>query len=174
MSEKEELIVNINNSFESIRKVEVIETEILLNLDKRRKARGVGSFILFYLVGTAIGGLIMVMFSHIQALGGLVAFSLFLLPILMPIVTRIMRTKQFDKKIDELNETLVKAKSDPSLSWLPMAYRDSVSFQFIASYIQNMRANNLQEAINLFETEKHQARLEENAKYAKTTKISLF
>lgn len=172
MNEKEVLIANISGSFESMRVVEAIEAEFILTLTKRAKARGVGRFILFYLVGAALGGLIMMMFAHVEAISGVIAFSMFILPILLPIVMRIMSTKNYDKKLNKLNEELVNAKNNPSLYWLPMAYRDSFSFKNIVSYIENMRANTLQEAINLLETEKHQARLEENAKYA--TKFSIF
>ena len=172
MNEREILIADISGSFESMRVVEAIEAEFILTLSKRAKARGVGRFILFYLVGAALGGLIMMMFANSQAAGSLIGFALFILPILLPIVMRIMSTKTYDKKLNKLNEELVTAKNNPSLCWLPMAYRDSFSFKNIATYVQNMRANTLQEAINLLETEKHQARLEENAKYA--TKFSIF
>ncbi|MBQ8107903.1 MAG: hypothetical protein IJ129_04065, partial [Ruminococcus sp.] len=39
-------------------------------------------------------------------------------------------------------------------------YRDATSFAMILSYLENMRANTLRDAINLLETEKHQARVE--------------
>lgn len=61
---------------------------------------------------------------------------------------------------ETLESTLVSLKNDPTLSWLPYDYRDSTSFTYLYSYLTNMRANNLTEAINLYETEKHQARLE--------------
>ena len=51
-------------------------------------------------------------------------------------------------------------KQDATLSWLPYDYRDATSFAMILSYLENMRANTLREAINLLETEKHQARVE--------------
>ena len=51
-------------------------------------------------------------------------------------------------------------KQDATLSWLPYDYRDATSFAMILSYLENMRANTLKEAINLLETEKHQARVE--------------
>lgn len=49
---------------------------------------------------------------------------------------------------------------DPLMSWLPNDYRNS-SYAFkIIEYLSNMRAKTLQEALNLLETEKHQATME--------------
>lgn len=70
------------------------------------------------------------------------------------------KVKQFKSKISECEETLENLKKDNSLAWLPYDYRDFTSFAYIFQYIQNSRANSLKEAINLYETEKHQARLE--------------
>ncbi len=172
MNEKDELIANINASFDIMKKIEILENGILMYSDKRRKARGVGSFILFYIVGAVLGGLLMMVLSNIPffaygPMSGLIAFSMFILPILVPILARIMRSKQCENEINKLNAQLTTYKNDPVLYWLPAAYRDSFSFTQIASYIQNMRANNIQEAINLLETEKHQARLELNARYGR-------
>ena len=59
-----------------------------------------------------------------------------------------------------LENTLLSLKNDPVLLWLPYDYRDSTSFTYLYTYLTNLRANSLKEAINLYETEKHQERLE--------------
>jgi len=51
-------------------------------------------------------------------------------------------------------------KNDASLAWLPYDYRDPTYFAMMYGYVKNMRANSLSEAINLLETEMHQARVE--------------
>ena len=51
-------------------------------------------------------------------------------------------------------------KNEPAILWLPYNYRTSFAYAYLVSYVTDMRANNLQEAINLFETEMHQFRLE--------------
>lgn len=51
-------------------------------------------------------------------------------------------------------------KNDAALAWLPYNYRDSTFFAMMYGYVTNMRANTLSEAINLLETEMHQARVE--------------
>ena len=50
--------------------------------------------------------------------------------------------------------------SDPLMSWLPSDYRNSSDAFKVIEYLSNMRAKTLQEALNLLETEKHQATLE--------------
>lgn len=172
MTERDELVANISASLEAMKKIEFYENELEYLSENRRKARGVGSFVLFYLVGAVLGGLLMMIFANVNDMSGLIVFSMFILPILVPIIARIIRTKHYDKKIAETTPELIEAKNTPVLNWLPVTYRNSVSFSYIASYIQNMRANTLAEALNLFETEKHQARLE--AKATSITKISLF
>lgn len=79
----------------------------------------------------------------------------------------VKRRKKYLKQVDECTKnkqsyetTLQSLKNDPSLSWLPYDYRDGTSFTYLYTYLTNMRANTLTEAINLYETEKHQARLE--------------
>lgn len=50
--------------------------------------------------------------------------------------------------------------SDPLMSWLPHDYRNSTYAFKIIEYLSNMRAKTLQEALNILETEKHQAAME--------------
>lgn len=50
--------------------------------------------------------------------------------------------------------------ADPAISWLPNDYRNSTCARKILEYLANMRATTLQEAINLLETERHQATME--------------
>lgn len=57
-------------------------------------------------------------------------------------------------------DELAKICSDPMLSWLPPDYRYCLAIDKITGYLYNMRAKTLQEALNLFETEKHQFNME--------------
>ncbi len=50
--------------------------------------------------------------------------------------------------------------ADPAISWLPPDYRNSSFARKIIEYLYNMRAKTLQEALNLFETEKHRETME--------------
>ena len=69
------------------------------------------------------------------------------------------KVRQLKDKISECNEIIEDLKKDSAIAWLPYDYRDSTAFAYIFQYVQNFRANSLKEAINLYETEKHQARL---------------
>lgn len=79
--------------------------------------------------------------------------------IMVSVICSKIKNNHLSKIADE-RAALEKAKSNIALDWLPYDYRESVAFAYIYSYLQNQRAHNLTEAINLFETEKHQARLE--------------
>ncbi|MDE6088393.1 MAG: hypothetical protein K2G25_08415 [Oscillospiraceae bacterium] len=70
------------------------------------------------------------------------------------------KAKKLELLKNNYEQELETLKNDSTLSWLPYDYRDSISYAYLFSYLNNMRANNLGEAINLYETEKHQARLE--------------
>jgi uncharacterized Zn finger protein (UPF0148 family) len=64
------------------------------------------------------------------------------------------------EEIGRYSKELEVLKNDGTIQWLPYDYRDSTAFAYIYSYLTNLRASNLKEAINLYETEKHQQRLE--------------
>lgn len=177
MTEREELSKKINDSFDIMKQIDVCEDEIILNMKKRKKAKGIGRFILLFIICACIAAIPFSIFSAIpfinDTLLAIPAFAVcFLFPIITPLILGNKSAAKYDKKIAELQAKLTEYQNSPLLSWLPMTYRDTVSYSYISSYIEDMRANTLQEAINLFETEKHRARLEENAKH--TTKISFF
>ena len=69
--------------------------------------------------------------------------------------------KNAENRIAVLNTEIQTLKSDKTLEWLPNQYRDPFAFANMFSYMLNMRASNLKEAINLYEMELHQARLEQ-------------
>ena len=50
--------------------------------------------------------------------------------------------------------------ADPAISRFPPDYRNSVYARKNIEYLTNMRAKTLQEALNLLETEMHQAKME--------------
>lgn len=63
-------------------------------------------------------------------------------------------------KVSEIQQDISKLEKDDSLKWLPSQYVNTRAYNAIYAYTLTKRANNLQEALNLFETEEHQARLE--------------
>lgn len=82
---------------------------------------------------------------------------------ILAIVNRIKRKE----RQPIIEQELDKIHNDPSLSWLPSDYRNSIVAGKIIEYLANMRAKTLQEALNLLETEMHQARLEQEVENIK-------
>ena len=64
------------------------------------------------------------------------------------------------KLLAEAGADLDRAHANPALSWLPPKYRNTIYINKIIEYLANMRAKTLQEAVNLLETEIHQATME--------------
>ena len=92
-----------------------------------------------------------------------------------------------NKKIDTTNETIVKSNKTIQVQeqavlndlqqvqtvyrervgyWYPDNYCSVEAVEFFYNVIQNYRADNLKEAINLYETTLHQRRVEDNQKQA--------
>lgn len=83
------------------------------------------------------------------------------------IIYAIRLSKKRNKLVEEneennkvIKQEIYELQCDKSLEWLPANYRAPIPFDYIYRYLLDKRANNLQEALNLFETELHQARME--------------
>ena len=70
------------------------------------------------------------------------------------------KAAEYKQQVQAKPRELETLKNDAVLTWLPYNYRNSTAFAMMYGYLNNMRANNLTEAINLLETEMHQARVE--------------
>ena len=70
------------------------------------------------------------------------------------------KAAEYKQQVQAKQRELETLKNDAALTWLPYNYRNSTAFAMMYNYLNNMRANNLTEAINLLETEMHQARVE--------------
>ena len=71
--------------------------------------------------------------------------------------------KENEENNKSIKQEIYELQCDKSLDWLPVNYREPIPFDCIYRYLLDKRANNLQEALNLFETELHQARMEQIA-----------
>lgn len=71
-----------------------------------------------------------------------------------------MNHKKRKKLLAAAEAELDRAHANPALSWLPPEYRNTIYINKIIEYLANMRAKTLQEALNLLETEIHQATME--------------
>lgn len=150
MDEKEILLGNISNSTKIMEQIQQWETELLLATQKQTNVKKLRWFVLASIICVFIVGI-----------GGSAAAAVFsLAPFAILIFARITVSSSCKIRINKANKQLEILRNDPVLFWLPPLYRHSNAFNYIAEYVVNMRANTLQEALNLYETEQHQARVE--------------
>lgn len=157
VDEKQFLMNQMENSFPAMTRIKESEDKIVALEDAAKKAK-YNSSTVSVAVGFAICAIVkffgmmkvpLIAAIILGVIGG-IAFS----------VTFSKKRKDIERQISEETTTLNNYKQDSSLSWLPYDYRSGVSFVYLYTYIHNLRANTLTEAINLFETEMHQARME--------------
>ena len=151
-SEKEQLIADITNSYNIMQQIELCESTYEQIEEKHEKLASGKLILLVLFVAVFLAALLLDkhIFGGIIVAAATVAFFFL----------RSRKLKAYKRQMEAALSEAARLKADSSLSWLPLAYRDTTAFQYISSYIANMRANSLQEAINLYETEKHQARVE--------------
>ncbi|MDE6004445.1 MAG: zinc ribbon domain-containing protein [Oscillospiraceae bacterium] len=164
-SERELVLHNMENSFSvmtAIKEKEIqiasYEETIAHEQKEARMLQTIGFFAIGYFICIFIGA-----FSDSGEVFTTLGVIIFVAFGILGIVNRIHHKKKAAKFIEKkgiCDQELEMLKNDAVLSWLPYDYRDSTSFAYLFSYLNNMRASNLKEAINLYETEKHQARLE--------------
>ena len=169
--ELETLKSNISRSYNVMSAIKQKENQVYAANVKLRKYRIIpaikrllkifGLCILVYIIAGILPSLGGILFLGIR-IDYIFLHVIFLLPfsfIIVPILFK-KKSNNIKRELQELENELANLKSDNSLSWLPYSYRDSKSYNCIASYILNLRATSLKDAINLYETEKHQSRVE--------------
>ncbi|MCR5518229.1 MAG: zinc-ribbon domain-containing protein [Lachnospiraceae bacterium] len=175
--ELETLKTNISRSYNVMSAIKQKENQVYAANVKLRKYRIIPAIKrLLKIFGLCI--LVDIIAGILPSLGGILFLGIriddiftqvtYLLPfsfIIVPILFK-MKSNNIKRKLQGLENELANLKSDNSLSWLPYSYRDSKSYNCIASYIINQRATSLKDAINLYETEKHQSRVEMLSKEA--------
>lgn len=159
MNEREELMKKIVACSTVMEKIKSYEDGITGLQEKKKKVKGVGAFIIMFILFMLLASLLSVLYE-IPLIGGVIVIVSLFIPFVCPFVLRAIIAKKLDEEIAEYETLLAETKTNELLEWLPLTYRDYTSYSYISSYIQNMRANNLQEALNLFETEIHRAKLE--------------
>lgn len=156
MNEREQLLSNIDNGSETMVAISDKEVECLTLEKKIEKLKplcglkGIFAYVLFAFAFCAIAIPTQPTLSFFVLIG----FSILCVAIAKN------KQKSLYKQIDKINEEIAVLQNDSSLSWLPVKYRRTIPYNHIAEYVADMRANNLQEALNLYEAELHQARLE--------------
>ena len=150
MEEKEQLISAINGSAAIVSKLDVIEDKISAAEENIEKVK---PKLIMHII--AVIGAILVPKGVPYTQCGLIIVGIYACAWAYVILTK--------KKLASLQAEYQTAQNDPSISWVPVDYRDSFSISKIAEYIRNNRADTLRECINMLETEMHQNRVENAA-----------
>lgn len=156
MNEREQLLSNITNCAETMKAIGRKEDEcdsLEKKIEKFKPLCGKKGILIYLVVAFAFCA-IAIPKQLTLCLIVLIGF-----PILCVFIAK-NKQKSMHKNIDKINEEIIVLQNNFSLSWLPAKYRLTVPYHHIAEYVSDMRANNLKEALNLYETELHQARLE--------------
>ena len=133
--------------------IEEKEEQIEKTKEKARKRYVVLWSFIGFMITCILEGIIGTALASVFFFGG-IAFGVWRM------ISKKKESAALEAEKQTLENTLLSLKNDPVLLWLPYDYRDSTSFTYLYTYLTNLRANSLKEAINLYETEKHQERLE--------------
>ena len=159
-----DLLALMNTSFEAMTRIKNQEDRIE-DCDNRIAREGkkirFGRVLLFGLIGFIVGLFFDSLFDRFNTtVTALIGFVIGAVGGVALNIIHGNKQKEIQKEREIKVGELEGLKTDPAIAWLPYDYRDSISFAYIYRNVQNMRANNLTEAINVYETDKHQARLE--------------
>ena len=164
MFDREQLLVLFQQSAPAMNAMQAAENKLVESDQLREKYARFGKLSIFKVFAALIIFFILgELLTDAFKMDEIIVFpALIVIFLLIHIVNKIMM-KRYEKVLAEAAAEIERIKADPSLSWLPYNYRSSVEFGLIVGYINNMRAHNLTDAINLLETEMHRARVELNS-----------
>ena len=162
MSEKEQLIANLNASEEAIRLLEEKESMVTHNAVKyvnEIKSQGSSSgarvgklfiyFILCNWLGVAVWGIAYMALEKIWEPLAKLAFPLLFSGLALWIYLCIIKPKMKEKNATSAMDELEALKQSPQLSWLPYDYRNSADIETIREAVQYDRVDSLREALQL-------------------------
>ena len=165
MDEREQLLACANQSATAIKELENCENKYLYLWGKEQKFKKREGWVW---LGMILGSLL-TLGALTQLLSGKISVSGILGDIIGMLIAAavtalcvwvFMNHLKRKKLIAEANAEIDRAQANPALSWIPPKYRVTTYIYKMIEYLQNMRAKTLQEAINLLETEIHQATME--------------
>ncbi len=162
MDERQQLLACANNCKSLLDDMARREDEYSYLFEKERKFKNrIGWIILGLIFGPllALVGFID-FFVHPKAIAVSLTITLICLAITVLSVLAIVNHNKRKARMPVIVEEHAALCADPAISWLPPDYRNASLARKIIEYLYNMRAKTLQEAINLLESEKHQATME--------------
>lgn len=166
MDERQQLLACAKASTQVLNEMERCESEYAYLLQKESKFKKRAGWVwagLIFCPLLALGGIIDLISNAALSAGGRQWDIIGTLISLGVAALCFMSIKNHNKRKARIPVVLNKHDelcSDPLMSWLPNDYRNSSDAFKIIEYLSNMRAKTLQEALNLLETEKHQATME--------------
>ena len=144
--EKEELLQRINKSVPLM--AELAKAENVISDYPKVKSKAY-KWIMLSLWPAFLGILFLVGF--LTATEDKLKFFLITLILFVPTTLAIVAFIKKKQKYDEAVKKSKDIENDPTLSWLPISYRNSYAFSYISDYITSGRADTLKEALNDFE-----------------------
>lgn len=162
MSEKEQLIANLNASEEAIRLLEEKESSYAQNAVKyvnEIKSQGSSSgsrigklfvsFVLCNFLSLAVWGIVYMALEKIWEPLAKLAFPLLFSGLALWIYLCIIKPKMKEKNATSAMDELEALKQSPQLSWLPYDYRNTADIEIIREAVQYDRVDSLREALQL-------------------------
>lgn len=162
MDERQQLLVCANNCASLLDNMERCENEYDYLTEKEAKFKKRAGWVWAGLIlcPFLVLGCLIDMIEHRRAPGSDIVGLIICIVVTGLCVMSIKNHNKRKARMPVVLNELTALCGDPAISWLPPDYRNSVYARKIIEYLVNMRAKTLQEAINLLETEKHQATME--------------
>ena len=161
MSEKDQLMQNINASIPIAQQMVQVENEIAQieeKIEKKKKFWGGMKIVAIIAAVIFVLGILMI------ASGTKFDISiLFPIPFIVIYILHLIIMNKVKKQIEPLNQKLTALRAEPSLAWLPDKYRDGGCIYKIAEYVNNGRADSMKAALDLLEEDIHRQQMEEAA-----------
>lgn len=159
MSEKEQIIQNVNAAIPVAKQMAELEAEVAENTEKEKKSRSSKwLFVIPLFFGAA--ALMQLMRGNIAQV---LVFAVITAVLCFIILSLKNKHKKCEQALAESKKKLELIKTDPALSWLPAQYRNPACVNNIMDYIQTGRADTMKELFNLLDEDIHRQRMENAA-----------
>lgn len=173
MNERETIIQQFTDAGPVIEELKQSQLSLVNAMDEEKKAKKLSGILftyLYVLLGMILCGIAALLFALIlpDSLDTLVELLVIAGTIVFTVIMRKrgkQKQEEAQKKIDEEKQHFISIANKPELSFIPPDYRHTLCIVRLYNYFVNGRVNTMQEAVNLYETEAHQERMEEAAKY---------
>ena len=167
MNEREQLLQNVKGAIPIANQMKQIMLEINQSEDIiERKKKFWGGYraviINFFAIIFFIAGISDLINEPGDRMQGFIA-ALISGAVIYGYIMYLKRVKNEKKKIESLNQKHMELAQNSALSWLPAQYRYFSCIYMISEYLNNGRADNMKEALNLLEEDIHRLHMRDAA-----------